>query len=111
MNSVTIAVPTRWQPAVFQIKQFVEEYAASHNVNVSVTFAFQLDAGQIYITGDPLPPFEEQVCQNAVSALSDQLNANLSRDAWQARSDVTQELQQQLQEIGELIDSIAPPST
>ena len=111
MNSVTIAVPTRWQPAIFQIKQFVEQYAASHNVHVSVTLTFQLDAGQIYITSDPLPPFEEQVCQNAVSALSDQLNANLSRDAWQARGDVTQELQEQLLQISDLIDSIAPPDT
>ena len=86
MNRATISVPTRWQAAMLQIKQFIEEYAALHDVQFSVSLTFQVDAGQMYIMEDSLTQFERQVCQNAISAMSDQLNANLSIDPWQART-------------------------
>lgn len=110
MNSATIAVPTRWQPAIYQIKQFVEHYAGSHGLAFDIVFTFQLDSGQMYITDDSLTEFERQVCQNAISAVSDQMNANLSEDVWQARSDLTKELHAQLREISDLVDREAPPS-
>jgi hypothetical protein len=87
MNTATIAIPRRWEPAIGEIKRFVEHYAELHNAPFSVTLTYQLDAGQIYITDDTLTQFQRQVCQNAISALSDQLNANLSKDPWQASAD------------------------
>ncbi len=109
MNTATIAIPRRWEPAMLQIKRFVERYAELHNVHFRVVLTYQLDAGQIYLIDETLTQFERQVCENAISAISEQLNANLSKDPWQASSDVTAELQTQLREIGELIDREIPP--
>ena len=105
MNSATISVPTRWGPAVFQIKEFIEQYAAAHDLSFEVALASQLDAGQIYLIDDSLTEPERQACENAISALSTRLNANLSKDVWQATKDVTVEQQQQLQEISDLLDA------
>jgi hypothetical protein len=109
MNTATIAVPKRWEPAMLEIKRFVERYAEMHNARFSVILTYQLDAGQIYITDDTLTQFERQVCQNAISAISDQLNANLSKDPWQASAEVTAELQAELKLISELVDREIPP--
>ena len=110
MNTATIAVPQRWEPEMLEIKRFVERYAEMHNVYFSVVLTYQLDASQIYLVDDTLMQFERQVCENAILALSDQLNANLSKDTWQASADVTAELQAQLREISELIDREIPPN-
>jgi len=74
-----------------------------------VVLTYQLDAGEIYLVDDTLTEFERQVCGNAVSAISDQLNASLSRDPWQASADVTAELQAELKEIRDLIDREISP--
>jgi len=89
---------------MFQMKRFVEEYARIHNVQFGVTLAFQSDPGQMYIVEYSLTPPERLVCQNAISAMSDQLNANLSKDPWQASANLTAELRRQLEEIRDLID-------
>jgi hypothetical protein len=105
MNRATISIPTRWEPAVFRIKKFVEEYAASYGFQIEVVLAYQFDAGQIYLVDDSLSEPERQACENAISALSTRLNSNLSKDAWQASKDVTEEQQRELQEISDLIDA------
>ncbi len=109
MNTATIAIPERWEPAMAEIKRFVERYAQLHNAPFSVTLTYQLDAGQIHLIDDTLTEFQRQVCENAIYSLSDQLNANLSKDPWQASKDVTAELEAELQRIRELIDREIPP--
>ena len=97
---------------MLKIKRFVERYAEMHNMHFRVILTYQLEAGQIYLVDDTLTQFERQVCQNAISAISDQLNANLSKDPWQASADITAELQAELKEISDLIDrEIPPPET
>jgi hypothetical protein len=103
--SVTIALPDRWQPAAFQIKQFVEKYAAGHHRSSGeVILAFQLDSGQIYVLDHSLGESELLACQNAVSALSNRLNAHLSKDAWQACTDVIAELEEEAKLLDELMN-------
>jgi hypothetical protein len=110
-KSVTIAIPTRWQPAAFQIKQFIEKYAASHHQSVGeVILAFQLDSGQVYVLEHSLLNESELlVCQNAVGALSTRLNANLSKDVWQGCQDVMTELEEEARLLDELMKSIGKP--
>ena len=111
MNTATIAIPKRWEPAMGEIKRFVEEYAQLHKARFTVVLTYQLDAGQIYLIDDTLTEFERQVCENAIHSLSDQLNANLSKDPWQAVQDVIAALQREIQRIEELIDREIPPET
>jgi hypothetical protein len=92
-----------------EIKRFVEGYAELHNAAFTVILAYQLDAGQIHLVDDTLTQLQRQVCENAIYSLSDQLNANLSRDPWQASKDVNAELEAEIQRIRELIDREIPP--
>ena len=92
-----------------EIKRFVERYAQLHNAPFNVILTYQLDAGQIHFIDDTLTEFQRRVCENAIYLLSDQLNASLSRDPWQAGKDVTAELEVELQQIKELIDRAIPP--
>jgi hypothetical protein len=92
-----------------EIKRFVEGYAELHNAPFTVILTYQLDAGQIHLVEDTLTQLERQVCENAIYSLSDQLNAHLSSDPWQAAKDVTDELEAELQRIRKLIDREIPP--
>jgi hypothetical protein len=102
--SATIAIPDRWQPAAFQIKHFIEEYAASHGRSVGeVSLAFQLDAGQVYLLNHSLGESDLLACVTAMQALSTRLNANLSKDPWQACRDVIEELERERKIISGLM--------
>jgi hypothetical protein len=105
MNTVTISIPARWEPAMLQIKRFVEEYARISGMQLSVTLTYELDPSQVYIVGGSLTSSERVVCQNAISEMSDYLNANLSRDAWHASSAINADLREQLDEIRRVIES------
>src|SRR5439155_9886851 len=65
MNTATIAIPRRWEPAMAEIKRFVEHYAQLHNAPFNVVLTYHLDAGQIHLIDDTLTEFERQVCENA----------------------------------------------
>ena len=79
MGAATIAIPTRWEEATFQIKQLIEEYARRSGETINVTLTGQLDAEQIYIVDDSLTPFEHQVCQNVVTELNEYVNHRLAQ--------------------------------
>lgn len=89
---------------MLQMKEFIEDYARISDVHFDVKLTFQLDPEQMHIVADSLTPFERVICQNAISAMNDQVNHNLSRDPWQARGAITAELLKDLEEIGELIE-------
>ena len=109
MNTATIAIPKRWELAMAEIKRFVEHYGELHHERFSVILTYELDAGQIYLVDDTLTESQRQICENAIHSLSDQLNANISKDPWQATQDVTAELQAEIQRIRELLDREIPP--
>src|SRR6266446_6347955 len=98
MAAATIAVPTRWEKAAFQIKQFIEDQARQFDVNFEVILTGQWDPGEIYIVDDSLSSSERMVCQNAISAMNDRLNLEWSDDAWKARHDLNEESRRQLEE-------------
>jgi hypothetical protein len=104
MATATIAIPTRWEEATFQIEQFIKDYAQKSGVAFDVSLTGQLDTEQIYIFEDSLGPMERVVCQNAVSELSDYLNHRLSHDPWQARTDVMKQLEADIEKIGDLVE-------
>jgi multimeric flavodoxin WrbA len=104
MGAATIAIPTRWEKATFQIKQFIEDQARQFDVRFEVILTGQWDAGQIYIIDDSLASSERVVCQNAISAMNDRLNLEWSDDAWQARRDLNEESRKQLEEIREIVE-------
>ena len=104
MGAATIAIPTRWEKATFQIKQFIEEYAQQSGVTFDVILTGQLDSGEMYITEDSLASSERIVCQSAISAMSDWLNLKWSDDAWKARADLNEELRKELEEIRQIVD-------
>jgi hypothetical protein len=104
MGAATISIPTRWEHATFQIKQFIEDQAQQFGVTFGVILTGQWDSGQMYIMEDSLEPTERVVCQNAISAMNDRLNLELSKDAWQARTDLNEESRKQLEEIREIVE-------
>ncbi len=57
MNTATIAIPKRWEPAFGEVKRFVERYAELHNAPFTVVLTYQLDPGQIYLVDDTLTEF------------------------------------------------------
>jgi hypothetical protein len=61
--------------------------------------------GEFCILEDSLTTFERQVCENAICAMSDQLNANLSRDPWQAKIHLTEQQLAELKKVRELLSS------
>src|SRR5262249_18457311 len=104
MGYATIAIPTRWETATLQIKQFIEDQARESGVTFEIKLTGQWDEGQIYIVDNSLAPSERVVCQNAVSAMSDWLNLQWSDDAWKARLILTEEKRKQLDEIREIVE-------
>lgn len=105
MNSATIAIPTRWQGAAARIKDFVERRAASYGLPFRIILTGQFDAGQIYLMEDCLTENERQACETTISRLSTRLNANLSKDMWQATSDDEKEDEREIREIADLIEA------
>ena len=104
--SATIAIPDRWQPAAFQIKTFIEEYTASLGRSVgNVSLTPQLDAGEVYLLNHSLGEPELLACVTAMKMVSTRLNANLSKDPWQACRDVIAELEQERKIISDLMDA------
>ena len=103
MNKATLAIPTRWEAGILQIKQWVEDYSAKHGVGFEVVLAPQVDSGKIYIIDHTLTNFEWQICDNAIDIIGSHLtHINQRRnDVWKSRHDVTEELEQQLQEISD----------
>ena len=85
LNTATIAIPERWQPATARIKRFLERRTASYGLPVTIVLTTgQFDSGQIWLMKDTLTENERLAVQTTISRLSNRLNANLSKDAWQA---------------------------
>jgi hypothetical protein len=106
MGAATIAIPTRWAEATFQIKELIEDYGRKSGVTIEVILTGELDPEQIYIFEDSLAPAERVICQNAVTEVSEYVNHRLSKDPWQARSDIMKELSAQLETVGEIVDRV-----
>jgi hypothetical protein len=105
MGAATIALPTRWSEATLQIKQLIEKYGRRSGVTIDVILMGQLDREQqIYIVKDSLTSVERQVRQNAITEMNDYLNHTLSKDPWQASSDIMEQLQADLEAIGEIVE-------
>lgn len=109
MSRATISIPNRWDQGAFQLKEFVEQYAKRHGVQFEVVLSPQLDANRMYLTDDTLTALERQVCENAISAVSDYLN-HVDTGIWRARHKLTEEHARQLKEISDLIDGELPPN-
>jgi len=99
----------RWNSGVFQLKEFIEQYAQRYDMRFEIVLAPQLDAGQMYLTEDSLTESERLVCENAISAANEYLN-HIDPDIWKTRHDLTEEDERNLKEISDLIDRELPPN-
>ena len=85
LNTATIAIPERWQAATARIKDFVERRTASYGLPVTAVLTTgQFDSGQIWLMKGALTENERIAVETTISRLSNRLNANLSKDMWQA---------------------------
>jgi hypothetical protein len=106
MNSVTIAIPNRWQRAAGRILLFLQDEMRIRQdacAPYEITLGGEWDAGKIWLLNSTLDTNQEMFCQASVNELSSAIDANYW-DEWKAAHEVTEQAQRDIEEIRGMLD-------
>ena len=101
MNSVTIAIPSRWKNVSGKIVQFLEDEARLGTATIThfkVNLVPPADEGQIYAFASSLNASQAIFCDSAITALNTALNVTSAGD-WRTTKQIADQAHRDVDEI------------